>query len=240
MQNQSNYIVYVDESGNPAPGTSNPDFPIFVLAFCIFKIDNYITQTVPAVQYLKFKYYGHDMVVLHEREIRKTKPPFDFNGNPQTRHNFLLDLTTLIDNTSFDVVAVAIHEKPNTRHNPYHLALLYGMERIFYFLQDRGESNKITHVVFESRGKKEDRDLELEFRRIMDATHIAGMPGALRMLFASKQANSSGMQLADMIARPIGNHLLHPEQRNRAWEIIESKLSVSGQGHYHGYGLQEV
>ncbi|WP_244948789.1 DUF3800 domain-containing protein [Campylobacter hyointestinalis] len=33
----SNHIVYVDESGDHSLTNINKDFPVFVLAFCIFK-----------------------------------------------------------------------------------------------------------------------------------------------------------------------------------------------------------
>lgn len=44
------------------------------------------------------------------------------------------------------------------------------------------------------------------------------------MKFASKNHNSTGLQLADLIARPIGMKTLKPEQSNRAYEIIKEKF----------------
>jgi len=108
--------------------------------------------------------------------------------------------------------------------NPYHVALEFGLERIFLELQSRGQRGKTTHGIFESRGPREDRELELEFRRVMDRTQMAGMAESLRFLCASKKTNSTGLQLADMIARPIGTHFLHPDQENRARDVIEAKL----------------
>jgi len=37
-----------------------------------------------------------------------------------------------------------------------------------------------------------------------------------------------GLQFADLIARPIGIHLLRPEQPNRAWETIKEKFIKEG------------
>ena len=42
--------------------------------------------------------------------------------------------------------------------------------------------------------------------------------------FASKQINSTGLQLADLTARPIALKFLRPHQENRAYEIIKTKL----------------
>jgi len=76
MPDFSDVIVYVDESGNHGLDSSESVFPVFVLAFCVFRKSDYINQTVPAMQSFKFRHFGHDGVVLHEREIRKKLGPF--------------------------------------------------------------------------------------------------------------------------------------------------------------------
>ena len=43
-----------------------------------------------------------------------------------------------------------------------------------------------------------------------------------------KSAGGLGLQFADLIARPIGIHILRPEQTNRAWDIIKGKISQDG------------
>lgn len=118
------------------------------------------------------------------------------------------------------------------------MALEFGLERVFLQLQQRGQARRLTHVVFESRGRLEDRTLELEFRRIMDTTGMRGMPETLEFLCAPKSANSSGLQIADMTARPIGLHVMRPGQPNRAWDLISTKMVRSGAGHLEGYGLK--
>lgn len=69
----SNYIVYVDESGDHSLASINKDFPLFVLAFCIFEKEKYSKSPVLKLKDFKFKHFGHDMVVLHENEIRRDK-----------------------------------------------------------------------------------------------------------------------------------------------------------------------
>ena len=46
----------------------------------------------------------------------------------------------------------------------------------------------------------------------------------LKSLFLNKSANSTGLQIADLIARPIALHELRPHQQNRAFNIIKPKL----------------
>ena len=72
----SDFIVYVDESGDHGLVSINPQNPVFVLTFCIFEKEAYRTAMVPLVQALKFEFWGHDGVVLHSREIRKSSGDF--------------------------------------------------------------------------------------------------------------------------------------------------------------------
>jgi hypothetical protein len=46
------------------------------------------------------------------------------------------------------------------------------------------------------------------------------MQANFKMVMANKQSNSTGLQLADLIARPIGLNCLRPEQENKSFEVI--------------------
>jgi hypothetical protein len=50
-----------------------------------------------------------------------------------------------------------------TPDNPYHIALKFCLKRLYFFLQEKEQHYLCTHVVVERRGKKEDKELELEF-----------------------------------------------------------------------------
>lgn len=237
------YVVYVDESGDHSLTEINPEFPRFVLAFCIFPVAEYVERVVPQVERIKFEFFDHDMVVFHEREIRKNDPPFELLRDPGLRERFLHRMDSLIHDSHFGIVATVIRKpefkkRVGSSANPYSIALEYGLERVFLQLQQRGQSGRRTFVVFEGRGKKEDAELELEFRRIMDTTRLRGMAETLTFKCASKQANSSGLQVADLVARPIAIHDLRPEQPNHAWDILEPKLARSKDGRLQGYGLK--
>ena len=67
----SDYIAYVDESGDHGLESVDPNYPVFVLSFCVFNKHYYTRAVVPAVGMFKFKHFGHDLVVLHETDIRK-------------------------------------------------------------------------------------------------------------------------------------------------------------------------
>jgi hypothetical protein len=243
MRRFGDYIVYVDESGDHSLENINPQFPVFVLAFCIFPVKEYVQRIVPAIEQLKFDFFGHDMVILHEREIRKETPPFHILQRSEVRDEFMARINTIIIESRFEVVASVIDKEAFREHsgsdgNPYHIALEFGLERISYQLRDRQQESCTTHIVFESRGRTEDSQLELEFRRLQNLTRIPSLGQTLEFMCVSKSTNSSGLQLADMIARPIGIHVLRPHQSNRAWKLIETKMVKSETHQLERYGLK--
>ena len=243
MNNQfSDYIVYVDESGDHSLESIDVNYPVFVLAFCIFNKQEYIKQVSPAIKQFKFDQFGHDMVLLHESDIRKARNEFVILINEKRRHAFMGAISQLTSESPFTVVSVVIRKEQLKSHyadpsNPYHLALVYGLERIYSFLRERQQTQKRTHIIFECRGKKEDKDLELEFRRVCDG---ANQWGALPfdIILADKKSNSCGLQLADLIARPIGRYVLDPQQENRAYSIIENKIYCDKSGKKEGWGIK--
>ncbi len=223
------FIIYVDESGDHGLQSLNPGHPIFVLAFCLFKVSSYIAKVVPAIQSIKFKHFGHDMVILHEREIRKSLGSFSSLYDRSRREAFMTDLATIVEEADFEIFACVIDKEKFRNHredveNPYSLALAFGLDAISLELMSRNQSGRETFVVFESRGKREDQELESEFRRITEGHTIDDKSVSLNFLAVDKKVNSSGLQIADMVARPIGLHVLRPGQKNRALAIILQKI----------------
>lgn len=92
------------------------------------------------------------------------------------------------------------------------MALNFGLERIYSFLKEKQQSEYKTHIVFESRGKKENKDLELAFRQVCDGHNYWRIPLPFDIILADKKTNSCGLQLADLIAHPIGRYILNSKQ----------------------------
>jgi len=184
MTDHSDYIVYVDESGDHGLTSIDPQYPVFVLAFCIFHKESYRAAASPALQELKFRYFGHDMVVLHEHEIRKATGPFKLLVDLATRERFMQDLNRLIESMPVTLVASVIHklrlrERYSAPQNPYHIALAFGLERVASFLRSKGQAGRVTHLVFECRGKKEDAELSAEFREGLRRSQLSRRDPAL-------------------------------------------------------------
>ena len=90
----------------------------------------------------------------------------------------------------------------------------------------------------ECRGRKEDNELELEFRRICDGANRLGRRLPFDVVFADKKVDSPGLQLADLVARPIGLQVLRPQQPNRAFDLLARKFYCSGGRAQVGSGFQ--
>jgi hypothetical protein len=70
----------------------------------------------------------------------------------------------------------------------------------------------------------EDLALEIEFRRICDCQNSLKKPLPFEIILADKKTNSAGLQLADIVARPIRLSVLRPNQPNRAFDILREKI----------------
>ena len=241
----SDYVVYVDESGDHSLAHLDRDYPVFVLALCVFHKRHYAEKIIPAVEKLKFNYFGHDSVVLHENEIRKQKGEFAFLSHKPTRTEFMDRLSSIMEASNFILMACVVDKARLGRHegtgsNPYHIALGICLEVLHEFLSEKGQDQLQTHVVVECRGKKEDAELELEFRRICDGENASNRQLPFNVIFADKKTNLTGLQLADLVARPVGLNYLRPGQANQAFELLKGKFFCDGGRERVGQGYQNV
>lgn len=242
MTEFSDYIVYVDESGDHGLDYIDDNFPLFVLSFCVFHKDVYGEAVAPAVRRLKFATFGHDMVVLHEVDIRRKRGPFS-RLSREPREAFMSALTEIIDLADFTLIAVVIDKRRLRRRyanpaHPYHLAMEFGLERLYRFLREKEQGDRRTHVICEARGATEDRQLELAFLQIRDGRNYFQKPLPFDLIIADKKTNSEGLQLADLTARPVGLSVLRPGQPNRAVEVLEPKFYRNWYGNKMGFGLK--
>ncbi len=219
----------------------DPDYPMFVLTFCIFHKEIYAESIVPNVLKFKFKYFGHDQIILHEREIRKSKSSFNILLDKSIRDPFFNDMNSLVQESRFLLIASAIKKISLKKHSdpktPYHIAMAFGLESIFSHLWHLGCREGKTYLIFESRGNKEDAEAELEFRRLC-SNNATNRQLPFEIIIADKKSNSSGLQLADLIARPIGIKILRPNQPNRAYDIVEGKFRRGNNGELIIWGLK--
>jgi hypothetical protein len=236
MPNFSDYIVFADESGDHGLVSIDPEFPVFALVFCLFEKDRYVADIEPAFRRLKHEYFGHDSVILHEHDIRKQTADFAILRNAEVRDAFMRDVSELMGSVPFQGYASVIDKLALKRRyadpwNPYEIAMKFCMEKVSNRLLAHRQRGRLTHVLFEGRGRVEDAQLELEFRRVAAnqrrwgwrAIDFARTP--LEPVFVPKAANLAGHQFTDLIARPLALRGLRPDQANRAFDIIRAGMN---------------
>lgn len=242
MSGFSDYIVFVDESGDHSLVKIDEGYPIFVLACCLIEKKSYIQQVVPQLQAFKFKHFGHDAVVLHEKEIRRDLGDFSFLKEKGKKESFIVELNDVLADAPFRIFSAVIDKRKlaerQKNENPYEISLGLCLEQMHHVLSEEGQASSLTHVICEARGAKEDQQLELAFRRICGGDNYSRERFYFEPLIANKKINSTGLQLADLVARPIGLHVLRPDQQNRAWDVLKNKIHCNSSGKIEGYGLK--
>ena len=233
----SEFVAYGDESGTATFGKIEADFPAVGLAFCVFHVKDYVREVVPQVQALKFRHFGHDQVVLHERDIRRRQGEFKL-GSGREREAFMQDLGAVMSGLPMTVVATVVdqqrlRERYGKAFDAYDLALRCCVAQLLDWIGKADQSGSAARVpvIAEARTSVEQN------RATVDRFH-AGLAGTGRyasppspraeLRFASKQANSTGLQIADLVVRPIVLQALRPDQPNRAWDAISPKLYDGG------------
>lgn len=233
----SEYIAFLDECGDHTLELIDKDFPLFLLATVVIRRADYAEQIIPAITRLKLKYWVHEGVNLHSRDIRKAKGPFGFLQVPELRVAFMDELSGLMRELPYMLFISAIrkdHHKDRygaNAANPYDLALEFTLERLIHFIE--GNELKGLPFVAETRGQNEDETLERCFYRMMSegTDYIKGSRfKALDcpLVFRNKRDNIAGIQLADLCAHPCARQVLNPKQANRAFDIVNEKIYRNG------------
>lgn len=240
---RSDYIIFADESGNPNLKSVDPNYPVFVFCCCVFPRQHYDAAVAPAVAALKASHFGSPNVILRSHPIRRRLPPFDFPDHPHRRAAFMGDLTRLITAADFTVIAAAVELNQFQQRYPDastvdYLAFRQCIIRLTDLLQSRGQHELATTIVIESRGQQDDNALSQEYQTLrQSALDSEQTPPNFELQFDPKGNNTAGVQIADLVAAPIGRHLASPQYQNRAWDIISAKLYQSPQGQTDEWGL---
>jgi len=235
-------MVFLDEAGDHSLDPVDQDFPVFVLVFVLCDETEYANTLLPAFTALKIKYFGHDGVVLHSRDIRKAIGDFAFLQVPAKRESFYADLNSLMTGASFQLIAIAIRKQSHKDRygkacrNPYELALEYGMERLKSYLDELGQ--KEVTLLAEARGKNEDDALRLAFLQLLKSGSYYHDFKSIQfdLKFVSKKANVLGHQIADLCAYPIARRVIDPKKSQVPFEIVRTKF-IDRPGWRHGFKI---
>ncbi len=241
-------LLFLDESGHHGLRKINQEYPIFLLACCVFEENYFKDIFTKKVEELKIKHFGSKEIILHSRDIRKWQKEFKCLGDLNKRLVFYKDLDNLIKNSEFSIIASAINKNKLIQQygpradNPYDISLSFILERSVFYT----DNIKCSHIgiIAESRGKKEDDQLYNQYQLILsNGTHYVTSTRFKDKIkffkFIGKNENNIGTQISDLIAYPIATKIIYPERVNLAFEVLENKIYRQFPGSdYLGYGLK--
>ncbi len=235
-------IMFLDESGDHSLTKIDPQYPLFVLTGVIID-ENYSPILEKEFRTFKRNLFGSEDIILHTADITRNKNGFEKLKDAAFRHKFYLEVNRLIDNLDFKVVACAIHKNDHLAKyglaavDPYMLSLDILIERFIFELK-AGNTQGV--IVAESRGGNLDNELELAFLnlKIQGTKYIQGVTLKSKIQglnIRDKKDNIAGLQLADLVATPIGRFVLGKNIKED-FKIIERKFR-RWRGNYEGVGL---
>ena len=236
-------VMFLDESGDHSLDKVDPQYPVFVLAGVILE-EEYARGTLEQrLGDFKEQLFGSREIVLHTMDITRNRGGFERLKERTFRQRFYTELNRLVEGLDFQAVACAIRKDRHADRygpraiDPYLLSLEVLVERFVYDLSARGTEGLI---VAERRGGLLDNELELAFlnlrikgTRYVQPTQIQRKIQGL--VFRGKPENVAGLQLADLMATPIGRFVLGKPIKED-FRTIERKFR-SQKGSYWGSGL---
>jgi hypothetical protein len=152
-------------------------------------------------------------------------------------------IAAAIDKRRFADAFLTGHVDDFLPRSMYLVCVDFILERFTHFLCHVGNGAQGS-VHAESRGLREDAEVHFEYVRLrLDGTQFcppSQFRGYLRpaMQFERKVGNSSGLQIADLMARPIAEKVLNPAAAPERWGIVSSKFYDGTKDRRGNYGLK--
>ncbi|XEQ99488.1 hypothetical protein SPX_43880 [Sporomusa paucivorans] len=264
------YIMFIDESGHPSLKAvrraiqsnksvdigekclvvtgmvlERPDYP--KIRSDVLTIKNNFWP--PEGMYFYEKQGENRRVCFHSEDIRKQHGPFKFGTTTAQRTDFLNQISQLMENSQYKVLAAGIDKEKHVKKykeptHPYNLCMTFILERFCLYFLYRRRANGI--IILESRGKTEDKQVLKHLVTLINSgtnytksyvfQRIQGIYFNPKWCFESNCTRSYlGNELADLIAYPIHKYI-RDNIKDPAFNIIEKKLDCYPQ--YFGKGLK--
>lgn len=104
----TDYVMFLDESGDHNLKAIDENCPLFCLCGCIFEKGYYHEVARPLVDEFKMRFWNSTDVILHSRDIRRHREAFYFLKDGAKRREFYGALNQLIVQLDFSIIAAVI------------------------------------------------------------------------------------------------------------------------------------
>lgn len=213
------FRIFIDEFGHhDLKSSDDPNERYLGLTGIIMPREYESAEFADRLNAIKREVFGTQEIVLHRRELLNGEPPFDKLKDRALRTQFDDLVLGLLEESKYRVFTVIIDKKEHKqryavwRFHPYHYCLTVALERYVQWLNKLGQ---VGDVMVESRGKKENMQLERAYRYIYNngSSHVPVRLFQQRLTsrelkIQPKGANIAGLQMADLIANPSCRDLI--------------------------------
>lgn len=245
--NLNKYNLFLDETGDHGLSFVDKNFPLFILAGCLFEAEE-LKKVEEEINDFKKEFFGTTEVILHSRSIRKCEDAFKILFDLEIKKKFYERLDKIISDANFSIIGSGVNKEEHIKkygkgaEDPYALSLSFIMERLIFCLDKKGADTNVD-IKIEKRGEKEDKQLLKEYNTILDRGTYYVTSERLKNKINNfegffKKDNIAGLQIADLCAYPLARHILNPKQLYPPFDIIKSKIYCDSDGKFSGYGLK--
>ena len=235
-QTKSKYYLFIDECGDHNLVKYDPAFPVFTLCGILVSRDNLYSLNNDFKK-LKLEIFGNTDIVIHSVDIRKWRGAFIVLKDEALRMKFFNGIERILSqNDAYIIVSCTILKEQLNKfcvrgeeEDVYGLSLSYLIERSIFCVDNLTYSNPDITIIVERRGKKEDAKLLNYYNGLRNRGTKWITPERLRSRigrfeFKYKRDNIIGLQIADLIAYPVTQHILHPERPNRSYDAVKHNI----------------
>lgn len=237
-------IIYIDEAGSHTL-SAKEKFKAFSIGAVIIRESDHAVFDAEWKRW-KATYLGSADKRVHEPDLRDRHGSFYCNGDKTKQETAILQLDEIIPKLPFSAICCILNREkyverwgfeapdeslpPKTLVNHIYVMMFSFMaERIALALQEHYGGAK-GRLVLEARDPYGDALLQYEFSRLfLDGTSYISatyfreqfLPG---LRFITKPTNNSGMQIADLLARPCADKAMNLQTEPPRWKSFQQKL----------------
>jgi hypothetical protein len=231
------FRLFVDESGDAQmKNVDDPASRYLGLTGVVIRLDRHDGSMSVALDALKEKHFPSHRpdkpVILHRVDLMRREGPFGVLKDPIRAGAWERDVLLFLDIWATHPITLVIdklraRQMYGEKDDPYPRAMHYMLQRyrgiLHYYYQGTGD------VMFEMRGKNEDRRLAHSYSRLFEegdqflsAADLQAVLTSRELKLARKDENIPGLQVADLIANPARLSLL---QEHRSVALMPETTS---------------
>jgi hypothetical protein len=240
------YYVFIDESGDHSLKSIDQNYPLLVICGAIFRstayniFDGHFNE-------IKNHFWGRENVIFRSYDIRKYKKDFEiFKADTASLTEFIQRINLAISANDYHVISSYLNKQTHLDQyaakakDAYHVGIGLLLERLVFYLNKYSiYLNEKVYLVIECRTPTDDKRLKAHIIDIITkGTPFLSpqrfTPYSFEILFRYKKQNVNGLQLADLLAFPIGQKVFKPNEPNLPYSIMESKFYKGDNGQLYG------